>query len=58
MEMSSIAIIHTFITVWCANVEGNTELKSRDNIPLLLEGKTVKVVLNWFKWNLPPHATH
>jgi hypothetical protein len=30
------------------------ELKDREDIPLLLEG----VVLNWFGWNIPPHATH
>jgi len=33
-----------------------SELKGRDDIPLLLEGK--KLVLIWFEWNLPPHATH
>jgi hypothetical protein len=30
------------------------ELKDRDDTPLLLEG----VVLNWFGWNIPRHATH
>jgi hypothetical protein len=33
-------------------------LKDRDNIPLLLEARGWKVVLNWLGWNLPPHANH
>jgi hypothetical protein len=41
--------------VWQVST-GDTELKDRDETPLLLEGK--KYFLNWFGWNLPSHATH
>jgi hypothetical protein len=35
---------------------GGAELKSRDDIPLLLGVKSS--FKHWFRWNLPPYATH
>jgi hypothetical protein len=62
LTASSWSDINDDVTVYSPRLfvtwaEAQSELRDRDDNPLLLEGKKY-IVLNWFWWILPPHATH
>ncbi len=53
-QRSTLVLLRSAVILWNSSLRLGA--RGRDDNPLLLKGK--KLVLNWFEWNIPPHATH